>query len=261
MSKALVGFSFGLALAVACSPTLAADDFVFGGADAPRGIVVSRSKAVIGSELVARVASIPFKDGARFQAGDTLLEFDCRRYEAELAAARAQAQVAHLSVNENRELRRHKAVGLNELEISEAKLEQAEAQAKALEIRMSQCVVKAPFSGRIVEAVVNEFEIPRANEPLLKIVDDQDLEIELIVPSRWLAWLREGEEFDFDLDETRKKYKARIHAISAEVDPVSQTVRVKGAFYDLPKDALPGMSGTAYFREVPALREYREGSG
>lgn len=256
-----MSFKSSAILVACCTSALAADRTAFEIVEAPRGVVVSRSKAVIGSELVARIAKIPFKDGERFKAGDTLLEFDCRRYAAELAAARAEEQAMMLGVKENRELRRHKAVGLNELEISEAKLAQAKAQAMALEIRMSQCVIAAPFSGRIVEKVVNEFEIPRANEPLLRIVDDRNLEIELIVPSKWLSWLRNGDSFMFDLDETRKMYKARIRTINAEVDPVSQTIRVKGEFKELPEDVLPGMSGTALFEKMSSLADGQKSNG
>ncbi len=198
-----------------------------GSLEAPRGIVISRSKAVLGSELMARIIKLPFSDGEHFAAGDTLLEFDCRRYKAELDAARAEQRAAQLSVKDNTELRHHRAVGLNELEISQAKFEKARASADALAVRLSQCKIVAPFSGRVVEKIVNEYEIPKANEPLLKIVDDKSLEIELIVPSDWLAWLQIGEEFRFRIDETRRTYNVTLSGIGAAVDPISQTIRIK----------------------------------
>lgn len=231
-----------------------------GSLEAPRGIVISRSKAVVGSELMARIIRLPFSDGEHFVAGDTLLEFDCRRYKAELDAARADQRAAQLSVKENTELRRHRAVGLNELEISQAKLAKAKASADALAVRLSQCTIVAPFSGRVVEKIVNEFEIPKANEPLLKIVDDKSLEIELIVPSDWLAWLRIGEAFRFRIDETRRTYDVTLSGIGAAVDPISQTIRIKANFSDAPNDVLPGMSGSARFgKTVHRAQERQEG--
>jgi membrane fusion protein, multidrug efflux system len=229
--------------------------FEAGSLDAPRGIVISRSKAVLGSELMARIIKLPFSDGERFVAGDTLLEFDCRRYKAELDAARAEQRAAQLSVKENTELRRHRAVGLNELEISQAKFAQAKASADALAVRLSQCTIVAPFSGRVVEKIVNEFEIPKANEPLLKIIDDKSLEIELIVPSDWLAWLQVGEEFSFRIDETRRAYSVRLSGIGAAVDPISQTIRIRAKFADAPDDVLPGMSGSARFDKTARRAE------
>jgi RND family efflux transporter MFP subunit len=242
-----------LLTALGIRPAFSDDVFDAGGmtvpsVEDPRGIVISRSKAVIGSELTARIVKLPFSDGERFDVGDTLLEFDCRRYQAELQAARAEQRAAELSAKENKELRRHRAVGLNELEISQAKYAKARATADALAVRMTQCKIIAPFSGRIVDKIVNKYEIPKANEPLLKIVDDKSLEIELIVASDWLSWLKVGEKFSFLIDETKRSYEVKLSGIGATVDPVSQTVRVKAKFTDVPDDVLPGMSGSARFK-------------
>lgn len=228
--------------------------------EVPRGIVSSEARAVLGSDLVARIARLPFSDGDRFSAGDTLIEFDCRRYLAELEAAEAEEKVARLSVDENEELRKHRAVGLKELEISQAKHLKAQAGARALAVRVTQCKILAPYDGRVVERVANEHEIPRANEPILKIVDDRRLEIDLIIPSTWLAWLKPGATFDFLIDETQQRHAAQIRKIGATVDPVSQTIRVKGSFLSAPTDVLPGMSGSAYFEEhLRRARNEREG--
>ncbi|MCH9809016.1 MAG: efflux RND transporter periplasmic adaptor subunit [Alphaproteobacteria bacterium] len=248
-------FTLLLFLAIAASAPAIAQNQSLETQLEPRGVVSSRSKAVIASELVARLKSIPFTDGDHFQKGDTLLEFDCRRYRAELDAALAEQRAAHLNVRENSALRRHKAVGANELEISRAKFAQAKAAALAIGVRMSQCKILAPFSGRIIEKLVNEFEIPKANEPLLRIIDHRNLEIELIIPSQWLSWLNTNHEFSFIVDETQNAYSAKVHSISAAVDPISQTIRVKGEFLSPPDKVLPGMSGTARFKNASALAQ------
>ena len=45
-----------------------------------RGIVRAMNKAVIASELVARIERIPFREGEAFRRNDLLVSFDCRRY-------------------------------------------------------------------------------------------------------------------------------------------------------------------------------------
>jgi membrane fusion protein (multidrug efflux system) len=219
-----------------------------------RGIVVSQHEATLGSELVARIAALPFAPGQRFNKGDVLVSFDCERYAAELAAARAEQEAAELTLSENRELRRHRAVGATELKVSRARLVKAKAQADALEIRMSQCKLYAPFSGRVVKHFVNAFEIPRANEPLISIVDDANLEIDLLVRSKWLAWLRAGTTFGFQIDELGRVFPAEVFSVGAAVDPVSQTIRLKARFKTTDPAILPGMSGSATFQKSAAER-------
>ncbi|HMB48635.1 MAG TPA: HlyD family efflux transporter periplasmic adaptor subunit, partial [Afifellaceae bacterium] len=77
-----------------------------------------------------------------------------------------------------------------------------------------------------------------------------ELEIELLIPSRWLLWLEPDLRFEFSVDETGLKYAATVTRLGGAVDPVSQTIRVFGALEDRPPELLSGMSGTAIF-EVP----------
>ena len=72
-------------------------------------------------------------------------------------------------------------------------MKQASAILKAEKIRVERCTIKAPYSGRIVEVLANEYESVDADTKLLSILNDKALEIELIVPSKWLGWLKNGD--------------------------------------------------------------------
>jgi membrane fusion protein, multidrug efflux system len=99
--------------------------------------------------------------------------------------------------------------------------------------------------------MVNEHENVFPNDKLLSLLDDTSLEIELVLPSSSLAWLKRKAKFTFAVDETHKGYAARIKEIGANVDAASQTIKVIGVFDALPADVLAGMSGSAKFMEQP----------
>jgi multidrug efflux pump subunit AcrA (membrane-fusion protein) len=82
-------------------------------------------------------------------------------------------------------------------------------------------------------------------------LDDTSLEIELVLPSSSLSWLKRKAPFTFTVDETRKGYQARVKEIGANVDAASQTVKVTGVFDAFPTEVLSGMSGSAKFPEQP----------
>ena len=69
------------------------------------------------------------------------------------------------------------------------------------------------------------------------------LELEFLVPSRWLMWLRVGGAFKVTIDETRKTYPAKFIRIGARVDPVSQSVKVVAAIDGRFPELVSGMSG------------------
>ncbi|MEL6373756.1 MAG: efflux RND transporter periplasmic adaptor subunit [Pseudomonadota bacterium] len=219
------------------------------GQDLPhaRGVVRANAETTLASELVARIAKLPFREGQRFKRGDQLVQYDCRRYAAELRAAKAEARALALTVRENEVLRKHRAVGRGELEVSRAKFEQANAKAEALGVRAAQCVIVAPFDGSVVERMIEVHEMPQANAPLMKLVDDSVVEINLVVPSKWLAWLKPGMTFGFKVDETGATYRAKVDRMGATIDAISQTIRIIATFEKRPSAILPGMSGTATF--------------
>ena len=89
--------------------------------------------------------------------------------------------------------------------------------------------------------------MPSAGNPILRIIDDTTLEIDLIVPSDWLSWLDKGARFTFTVDETGKQYEADVIRLNAAVDPVSQTIKIRANFVGEPAGVLAGMSGFAKF--------------
>jgi RND family efflux transporter MFP subunit len=213
-----------------------------------RGVVRAEALTTVSSELVARITSMPFKTGQPFRAGDVLLTFDCRRYEADLRAAEAEVRTQAITVETNRQLLLHKAAGTNDLELAEAKHAQAMASADSLRVRTSQCVINAPYDGRVVERTADVFEMPQANAPLLTIVKDGQLEIDLIVPSQWAVWLQPGFAFPFRVEETGTTHAARLLYLGAVVDPVSQTMKVTAILVEPSPMIRPGMSGSAELR-------------
>lgn len=217
-----------------------------------RGIVRAEAAATISTELTARIDSLPFKPGQSFRAGDVLIAFDCKRYEADLRAAEAAVRTEQISVETNRSLLEHRATGTNDLALAEAKLDQASATADSLRVRTAGCRISAPYDGHIVERTVDVFEMPQAGAPLLKIIKDGQLDIDLIVPSQWAVWLTPGYEFPFRIEETGTTHKARLTRIGAAVDPVSRTIKVSAQLLDRSAAVKPGMSGTAEMAGPPA---------
>ncbi len=212
-----------------------------------RGVIQAVDEAVLSSELTAKVIELPFREGQSFKKGETIIGFDCARYNSELDGAKAEYRSASLTVKNNLKLKKYGAVGKYDLDLSRAKADQARAQVAALTVVNTQCNIKAPFSGRVVETLIKAHEIPASNQPLVKIINDSELEIALIVPSNWLGSLKPGSRFTFVVDETGERHGVEVARIGAAVDPVSQTVKVIGRFDNSDASVLAGMSGTAEF--------------
>ena len=217
--------------------------------DNVRGLIKPVERAVMSSEIAAKIKAIPFKSGERFKKGEQLVVFDCSFYRADMASAEA-AYKSRLHVFENnKELLALNAISDIDVSISESEMQVARADRTMKAIRVSQCKIKAPYSGRVIEVAINEHETVPADKEILSILNDRNLEIELIVPSNWLNWLVVGEIFSFVIDETGKVLDAKVSKIGAVVDPVSQTIKLVGKFSGGIDGVLSGMSGTAQFNK------------
>lgn len=217
-----------------------------------RGIIAPSSESTVASRMTARIVAMPYEEGQAFPAGAVLARFDCSATAAQLRAAQAASAAYRKAYETQVELDRYEATGKNEVAVSRANLGKADAEAKAVAAQMTDCVVTAPFSGKVVEQLAHRNEIAASGQPLIKIQSGGAVEIELIVPSNWLTWLARGAEFTFTIDETGNAVRGRIQKLGAAVDPVSKTIKVTGVMTSSEGLILAGMSGSAVFDDPRA---------
>ncbi|MEP0940357.1 MAG: efflux RND transporter periplasmic adaptor subunit [Rhizobiaceae bacterium] len=212
-----------------------------------RGVVIPNAEVTLGAGIAARIKLMPFKAGEEFRKGEALVVFDCARQQADLRGAQANLTKASSHHRGKIRLKSRGAAGDQEVRDAAADKEAAKATVDGLGEVIRLCKIDAPFDGRVVERHAQTHEIPAANAPILTVVDDSTLEVDLIVPSTWLRWVNRGTQFQFDVDELGRSYTAQVDRLGAKVDAVSQTIKITGTFVDVPANVLTGMSGTAKF--------------
>lgn len=208
---------------------------------------VARDSVTLSAEIAARIASLPLREGDAFRAGQALVGFDCGLYQSQLRKAEAAADAASAVQVSNQRLADLHSIGKAELEQSQARLKEAQAEATGARLLVNRCTVTAPFAGRIARRRAAAFAYVTPGTPLLDIVETGRLELQMIVPSKWLAWLKPGAPLQVDVDELGRRVDAKVVRIGAQIDPVSQTVAVFGAIDGAGTPLLPGMSGWAVF--------------
>ena len=202
-----------------------------------------RRYTTLAAEIGAKVSRLPVAEGGQFKSGSTLVSFDCSLQQAQLQKARGALQAAEKVYAANRRLAEMQSIGRVELDVSEAEVIKNKAEVSAMGAMLAKCHVAAPFAGRIAEQKVREQQFVQPGQALLEILDDSVLELEFIVPSKWLAWLKPGHAFQVVIDETAKAYPAKVLRIGARVDPVSQSVKLAAAIDGKFPELVAGMSG------------------
>ena len=212
-----------------------------------RALVVASQEAILSSELAARIENIAVKEMQRFKKGDLLIQFDCSLYEAQKDVVSANANSALIKLKSDEQMLQMRSIGKYELELSISEYEKAKSELRIAELNVERCQIKAPFDGAVEEVVVNTFETIQPQVELMKIIQTEVLELEMVVSSEWISWLKIGHPIKVYIDEIQKEFNATISGIGANVDAVSQTIQLKGTITDSSPALLPGMSGRVVF--------------
>lgn len=201
----------------------------------------------LSSEANATVKLIPVREGDNFKAGDILIEFDCRVQHADYKKALAQQTLTENAYKSAEKLKSYSSISDFELIKAKSEAEIASSDVEKLSVIIDKCIIKAPYSGSVSEAMVHAGETVKPGDPLLKIVNTKDLELEMQVPSIWLRWLQIGTKFNVKINEISKTILAKVSKINPQINSVSQTVKIIGVLIEPEPKLLPGMSGQATF--------------
>jgi len=197
----------------------------------------------LAAEIGAKISSLPVQEGGSFKAGQSLVSFECSLQQAQLNKARATLMGSDKTWGANKRLAELNSIGKVELDMSEVEVLKNQSEVDAMTTMLSKCSITAPFAGRVAEQKVREQQYVQSGQAILDIIDDSVLEIEFLVPSKWLAWVKPGYVFRVSIDETRKGYPAKVQRIGARVDPVSQSVKLVATISGKYPELIAGMSG------------------
>ena len=219
-----------------------------------------RQSTLIAANMTGYISTLNVRDGDRFQKGQVLVGFDCSEEQSRLAHAEATQAKKEKQYEVNVQLNRLKSVSHLEVEVSEAEVREASAETRVMKAISAKCTITAPFTGRVAERIARAHQTVKEGDPLLEVLDDSEMEIEFIAPSKWLTWLNSGYRFTVLIDETDRSYNAEVVRKAGAVDPVSQSIKYYGRIIQKAPELMAGMSGTVQIAlpEVPPVTEKPE---
>ena len=248
------------------------------------GTVVSRNDARISGEVSGTLAWIA-EPGANVKRGETIARIDGERLtlalrDNEAAVKRLDAQLHLLSTQRARLQTLGNVVSQSQLDealsrerMAEQDLEQARVARDRARLDFKRATVRAPFAGIVAERLNQAGEFVASGSPLLRLVNDRDLEVVARAPlttadavsAGALAQLIDGDHKGTGKvravipvgDERSRMVELRI-ALSDSSWRVGAPVRVEiapralKAVVTVPRDAVILRQGNSYVMRVTA---------
>ena len=224
-----------------------------------RGIVRPARVADVSSRAMGPVVAIHVVAGSSVAKDQKLLEIQPETTEGQLAQASgalAQARAARALAERN--YRRFEALheegAASDLELDMARMEfdraqgaveQAEGAVQAATSVAGESVVRAPFSGRVVDTLVEIGDLAAPGRPLVRVESTAGQQIWLTVREADIGRLSLGQSLGVTIDARPDLgvIDGRVEEIVPSADPATHTFTVK---VGLPGATLPtGLSGRA----------------
>lgn len=231
------------------------------------GTVMSRNDSRIAADVEGRVDWVA-DVGTVVATGDVIARLDpnVARMEndsaqANVARLAAQVRFDRAQAQRLQELHERKVVSKAAVDqanstrdANEAALKQADASAKRSAFRLERSEIRAPFAGRVVSRLINAGEYASPGKEIVRLVDQDAIEIATQVPIAAMAFLREGMSVTVELQ--GKHVETPVRVIVPVGDAQSRTVEVRLALQAgsaFVADAVKVMIPTAEPRKVLAV--------
>jgi len=191
---------------------------------------------------------IEFPDEGDFVSkGKLIARIDPRDYRIRLDAARAEVDRTDADLRRYSALYEKDAVSKAQLDQALAARDVARALAEGAEADLGDTSLRAPFSGRVAETFVENFQDVKAKEAVLSLINANQVEIVIDVPENIVARFRAVQldsRFTARFDAAPgREFETRVNEVATQSDPRTQTFRVT---FSLPQpegvNVLPGMT-------------------
>jgi RND family efflux transporter MFP subunit len=205
------------------------------------GTVVSRNDARISGEVAGTLAWIA-EPGTVVRRGDALARLDGERLalalrDNEAALKRLEAQLALLATQRERLETLGNVVSQSQLDearsrerMAEQDVEQARVARDRARLDLNRATVRAPFSGIVAERLQQSGEYVAGGAPLVRLVDDRELEVVARAPMGSADSVAAGAEAT--LVEGARKVTGRVRAVIPVGDERSRMVELRIAVAD-----------------------------
>jgi membrane fusion protein, multidrug efflux system len=193
------------------------------------GTVTPHRDVVVAAEESGVIRQLPVEKGNRVAAGAVIARIDDRILSAQVAQARAQAELTADVAQRRSRLFSQENIG-SELAVLEARsaAQQARANLDALTERLNRTVVRAPVSGVLESRAVEVGSMVSMGTPVARIIEVNPARITAGVPERFAGDVVRGSpaRITFDVLPGRS-FDAAISYVGTAVNPRNRTFPVE----------------------------------
>ncbi|MFY0991582.1 efflux RND transporter periplasmic adaptor subunit [Halomonas sp. C05BenzN] len=216
------------------------------------GSLRADESVTISSTVTEIVAEVNFRDGEEVEAGQLLVRLEDGEEQAQLRVAQALRDERRNAVERLTQLQSRNMAPRADVEDAQARLRQVQAEIQALEARLGNYRLRAPFDGVVGFRNVSIGALVTPGTELVTLDKLDVMKLDFSVPEVYLALLEPGLPLTAHSvafpDET---FEGKVASVGSRVDPVSRSVTVRAELANPELRLRPGMLMEVVLRRSP----------
>ena len=206
------------------------------------GSLVAVRGVTLGAEITGTVREILFDNGSFVKKGAVLVRLDTSTEQAQLESARADAELAAVTLKRQRGLQPQGVSSQADVDTADAHAKQADAAVAALQATIAKKTIRAPFDGRIAIRQVELGQIVSPGTPIASLQSVSPIYADFWLPQQVIADVKVGQKVRMQTDIFHgASWNGQIAVINPEVDVATRNVRVRATFENADGRLTPGM--------------------
>jgi membrane fusion protein (multidrug efflux system) len=218
------------------------------------GTLTANESVALTASVTETVSAIHFDDGQRVEKGRVLVEMTNDEEHAQLEEARATVNEAYRQYQRVLSLETQGTAAKSLLDERKREWETARARLAAIESRLADRLIKAPFAGVLGLRDLSVGALVEPGDLITTLDDDSVMKLEFQVPATFLDVVRPG----LDVVATARAYAGRrfegkVKSVDSRVDAATRAIRVRAVLPNSGQILKPGM-----LMQVELLKQPRQ---
>lgn len=206
------------------------------------GTLSADESVTLSATVTEIVADINFRDGEQVEQGQLLIRLEDGEEQAQLRAAQALREERRNASNRASQLQERNLAARADVEDSQSRLRQADADIQAIEAQLANYQIKAPFSGRVGFRNISIGALVTPGMELVTLDKLDVMQLDFSVPEMYLGRLSPG----LTLSTTTAAYpdevfSGEIATLGTRIDPITRSVSVRAELDNADGRLRPGM--------------------
>ena len=191
------------------------------------GTVEAIDDATISSESSGRILSISNR-GDQVRRGDVIARLDDRVIRAQYNASQTAYELAEDTFTRLESLYADSIISTQDFRSARAQRDQAKAQLELTNKQLLDSQIEAAFDGRVEERFVSTGELVGPGQPVVRLVNSDNVRVLAGIPERFSGEITEGSEVEVNISALGvDPIESRITYAGNVIDPDTRTYTVE----------------------------------